>query len=241
MDIRILYEDNHLLVVVKPPDMPVQADISGALDLLTYLKQDLKVRYNKPGNVFLGLVHRLDRPVGGTMVFAKTSKAASRLSEQIRNREMVKTYLCVVQGVPEPLKGRLTDYLLKDRNSNIVKVVNPDTRGAKKAVLEYEVLSQAQGLSLVEINLITGRSHQIRVQMSHNHTPLVGDNKYGNKLRVGAVPSTNKDNQIDNRGRGIGLSLWSHKVEIKHPTTKERMLFTSSPPDSFPWNLFKQV
>lgn len=112
--------------------MPVQADISGALDLLTYLKQDLKVRYNKPGNVFLGLVHRLDRPVGGTMVFAKTSKAASRLSEQIRNREMGKTYLCVVQGVPEPLKGRLTDYLLKDRNSNIVKVVNPDTRGAKR-------------------------------------------------------------------------------------------------------------
>ncbi len=228
MDIKILYEDNHLLVVVKPPDMPVQADISGALDLLTYLKQDLKVRYSKPGNVFLGLVHRLDRPVGGAMVFAKTSKAASRLSEQIRNREMGKIYLCVVQGVPEPLKGSLTDYLIKDRKNNIVSVVESETPDAKKAVLEYEVLAQCQGLSLVKINLITGRSHQIRVQMSQNGTPLVGDSKYGSKAGTGEMLPLLRH----------GFALWSNKIEIEHPTTKERMLFTSSPPSSFPWNLF---
>ena len=123
MSIEILYEDNHLLIVVKPPNIPVQGDISGDVDFLTILKEDIKLRYNKPGNVFLGLVHRLDRPVGGVMVFAKTSKAASRLSEQIRNHQMEKIYLCVVQGCPESMKGRLTDTLLKDKDNNVVSVV----------------------------------------------------------------------------------------------------------------------
>lgn len=221
MGIEVLYEDNHLIVVVKPPDIPVQGDISGALDLLTLLKEDIKVRYNKPGNVFLGLVHRLDRPVGGVMVFAKTSKAASRISEQIRSHEIEKVYLCVVEGVPEPLQGHLINNLLKDHKNNVVSVVEFGISGAKEAVLDYEVLAQKQGLSLVKINLHTGRSHQIRVQMSNNGTPLIGDTKYGY--------------QGDKRHK---IALWSHQIGIKHPTTKERMLFTSSPPNQFPWNLF---
>ena len=151
MGIEILYEDNHLLIAVKPPNVPVQGDISGTPDLLTLLKEDIKIRYNKPGNVFLGLVHRLDRPVGGVMVFARTSKAASRLSEQIRNHQMGKIYLCVVKGCPEHLKGRLTDYLLKDRDNNIVSVVEQGTSGAKQAVLDYEVLKNSEGLSLIKL------------------------------------------------------------------------------------------
>lgn len=221
MGIEILYEDNHLLVAVKPPNIPVQGDITGAPDLLTLLKEDIKIRYNKPGNVFLGLVHRLDRPVGGAIVFARTSKAASRLSEQIRNHQMEKIYLCVVQGCPGPLKGRLTDTLLKDRENNVVSVVEEGTPGAKKAILDYEVLKSFQGLSLVKVSLVTGRSHQIRVQMSNNKTPLVGDNKYGYRG--------------DTRHN---LALWSHQIGINHPITKERMLFTSSPPDQYPWTLF---
>ncbi|HHY63412.1 MAG TPA: RluA family pseudouridine synthase [Clostridiaceae bacterium] len=224
MDIRILYEDNHLLVVVKPPNMPVQGDISGDMDLLTLLKADIKKRYNKPGNVFLGLVHRLDRPVGGVMVFARTSKAASRLSEQVRKHETEKIYLCVTQGCPKELKGRLSDHLLKDEKENVVKVVEPGTPGSKPAVLEYEVMAQRDGLSLVRVNLITGRSHQVRVQMSNNGTPLFGDTKYGYA-----------------GDRGHQLALWSHKLSIFHPTTKERMTFTSSPPDTYPWNLFSYI
>lgn len=222
MSTEILYEDNHLLVVAKPPDIPVQADISGALDLLTILKEEMKVKYNKPGNVFLGLVHRLDRPAGGVMVFAKTSKAASRLSSQIREHQLEKTYLCVVKGSPQPAKGRLTDCLLKDPQTNIVQVVPPNTPKGKEAVLDYEVLGQSGEYNLVKVHLLTGRSHQIRVQMSHNGTPLFGDAKYGYKGK--------KDDR---------LALWSCSLAFMHPTKKERMQFTSSPPEEYPWNLFK--
>lgn len=201
MKIQILYEDNHLLAVVKPPDIPVQEDISGALDLLTILKEDIKERYKKPGEVFLGLVHRLDRPVGGVMVFARTSKAASRLSSQIRDREMGKTYLCVVQGCPRITKGRLTDYLLKDEKTNTVTVVKPGTQKSKEAILDYEVLEEAHGFSLIKIKLLTGRSHQIRVQMSNNGTPLYGDVKYGFSGK-----------------KSEALALWSYQIEVEHPT-----------------------
>lgn len=219
---QILYEDNHLLVVVKPPDIPVQGDISGALDFLSILKDEIKVRYQKPGNVFLGLVHRLDRPVGGVMVFAKTSKAASRLSALIREHEMDKTYLCVVNGCPSNSKGRLIDFLLKNTDNNTVRVVKPHTPKSKEAILDYEVLKTLDNMSLIKVNLLTGRSHQIRVQMSNNGTPLVGDVKYGYKS-----------------GKNVSLALWSYQLSIEHPTKKERMQFTSPPPDIYPWNLFK--
>ena len=165
--INIIYEDNHLLVVEKPINVPVQKDNSNDLDLLTMLKQYLKEKYNKPGNVYLGLVHRLDRPVGGIMVFAKTSKAASRLSEQIRNGTFNKKYLAIICGKVKD-KDTLEDYLLKDTKTNTVKV---DKKG-KKSILNYKRLDYKEGLSLVEIELITGRSHQIRVQFSSRGYPL---------------------------------------------------------------------
>jgi len=225
--IRIIYEDNHLLVVEKPVNILSQGDITGDKDLLTILKEDIKLRYNKPGNVYLGLVHRLDRPVGGTMVFAKTSKAASRLSEQIRNGTFKKEYLAVVHGKPQPDEGCLEHYLMKDKKTNVVRIVSEENEmhGSKKALLEYKVLEFKKNLSLVKINLLTGRYHQIRVQFSGIGTPLYGDLKYGTEY---AKP-------------GQQLALWSHKIKIQHPVKKQEMCFQSKPPDEYPWSLFESL
>ena len=223
--ITTLYEDNHILVVIKPPEIPVQEDASGALDLLTILKDYLKEKYNKPGNVFLGLVHRLDRNAGGVMVFAKTSKAAARLSTQIRERETKKTYLAVVSGCPEKSSSRLIDFLYKNEDTNTVSVVEAGTSNAKEAILDYETIDQVNNVSLIRVSLLTGRAHQIRVQMAHNGTPVYGDTKYGFKREQ----------------PGYDLALWSYKMEIDHPIKKERMCFTAPPPDTHPWNLFKRL
>jgi len=219
--IPLLYEDNHLLVVEKPVNVPTQADASGDPDLLSLLKEDIKARYQKPGRVYLGLVHRLDRPVGGVMVFAKTSKAASRLVEQMRTGGFKKTYLAVVHGRPDK-SGRLEHFLMKDKAANMVKAVPSTEAGGKKAVLEYEALAEREGLSLVRINLLTGRSHQIRAQFSTIGHPLYGDQKYG--------AAHNKPGQQ--------IALWSYRILFRHPTKKEGMIFSSSPPDRAPWNLF---
>ena len=221
-NVKIIFEDNHLLVVEKPVNVPTQEDSSGDKDLLTLLKEDIKERHNKPGNVYLGLVHRLDRPVGGVMVFAKTSKAASRLSEQIRNREFKKVYLSVVHGVFEEKKGNLEHYLVKDSNTNMVKVTNARADGAKHASLDYEVLKSGQNLSLVRVNLHTGRSHQIRVQFAAIGHPIFGDQKYGADV-----------NKV-----GQQIALWSSQIGFKHPTTKEEVEFESMPPNARPWSDF---
>lgn len=220
--IPIVFEDNHLLVVEKPPNVLSQGDKTGDKDMLTFLKEDIKVRYNKPDNVYLGLVHRLDRPVGGTMIFAKTSKAASRLSDQIRRRVLKKTYMAVIHGNPSNNKDTLTHSLLKDNKTNTVSVVSEDTKGSKKAVLDYEVIGSIKDFSLVKINLHTGRPHQIRVQFSAIGHPLYGDQKYGQKL--------NK--------KGDQIALWSHKIICQHPTLKEEMTFKSFPAKAAPWNWF---
>lgn len=222
MEIPILFEDNHLLVVEKPVNIPVQEDDSRDRDMLSILKEDLKIRYQKPGNVYLGLVHRLDRPVGGVMVFAKTSKAASRLSDVLRRREMDRTYLAVVRGIPEKKKGVLEHYLYKDTKQNKVYTVKAHHANAKKAVLEYEMISSTEQLSLLSIRLHTGRSHQIRVQLSASGWPLYGDQKYGQHV-----------NQP-----GQQIALWAHVLEFPHPTTKESMETHSQPPNEYPWNLF---
>ena len=213
--IDIIYEDNHLLVVNKPINIPVQADSSKDQDLLTLLKKQLKEKYQKPGNVYLGLVHRLDRPVGGIMVFAKTSKAASRLSEQIRNNTFKKTYLAVVQG--KALNSdTFKDKLEKDQKTNIVKI----SPIGKQAELSYERLEYKDNLSLVKINLKTGRSHQIRVQFSSRNHPLYGDQKYN--------PNTPKDQ----------IALFAHRLEFIHPTTKEVVKFELPKPNRYPFNIF---
>lgn len=221
--IRIIFEDNHLLVVEKPVNVPSQQDDTNDPDMLSLLKEDIKVRYNKPGEVFLGLVHRLDRPVGGVMVFARTSKAASRLSEQIRTREFKKVYLAVIHGMPAKPSGRLEDYLLKDKHANKVSVVDSEVDGAKQAVLDYEVIGSAGQISLVRIMLHTGRSHQIRVQFASIGHPLYGDQKYGAAL--------NKPGQQ--------LALWSNEIMLVHPTLKQVMAFRCEPPHTEPWSTFR--
>lgn len=225
MDIPIIYEDNHLLVVEKPVNIPVQEDRSQDKDLLSLLKQDIKIRYQKPGNVYLGLVHRLDRPVGGVMVFAKTSKAASRLSDMIRRRVFEKNYLAIVRGRPAKAEGRLTDYLVKNRQKNIVYVTQSDHKEAKKAVLDYRVIGTKNDLSLVQIQLHTGRSHQIRVQFANIGCPLYGDQKYGQHV-----------NQP-----GEQIALWSSEIKFQHPTKKDTRQFTSTPPNVYPWHLWPHL
>lgn len=222
MNIPILYEDNHLLVVEKPVNIPVQQDQSRDLDLLTLLKKDLKVRYQKPGNVFLALVHRLDRPVGGAMVFAKTSKAASRLADVLRRQKLGRTYVAVVHGKPSQKKQTLKHFLVKNRRKNIVYTTDVHHKKAKKALLTYDVLSSRKQFSLVKVELQTGRPHQIRVQLSAIGHPIFGDQKYGQHI--------NK--------RGQQIALWSHALQFKHPTKKEIVEITSYPPKQYPWNLW---
>lgn len=218
--IPVLFEDNHVLVVIKPANMPTQEDESGDLDLLTALKEDLKVRHQKPGNVFLGLVHRLDRPVSGVMVFAKTSKAASRLSDQVRSGSLGKIYTAVVHGTPSAAQDRLVHHLLKDAKTNTVASVAKGTSGAKEAILEYRLLRTFEAFSLVRVRLFTGRSHQIRVQFATIGCPLYGDQKYGARV--------NKPGQQ--------IALHSTELSFEHPTLKETMTFRSLPPRVSPWN-----
>ena len=216
--INIIYEDNHLLVVEKPINVPVQADKSGDDDLLNILKKYIKDKYNKPGDVYLGLVHRLDRPVGGVMVFAKTSKAASRLSKQIQKGEMKKIYMAVTQGKVSE-SGTFIDKLKKDEKNNITRV----SEDGKEAELSYNLIGFVNNLSLVRINLKTGRSHQIRVQFASRKMPLYGDQKYN--------PNAVRDQ----------IALFASKIEFKHPVTKEVMSFELPLPERYPFTLFKSI
>ena len=213
--IKILYEDNHLLVVEKPINMPTQEDDSKDPDLLNELKKYIKEKYNKPGNVYLGLVHRLDRPVGGVMVFAKTSKAASRLSDQVRTHKLEKSYYAVIEGKLED--GKLIDKLLKDEKTNNT-IVSPN---GKESVLSFKNITYKDGLSLVDIKLETGRSHQIRVQFSSRNHPLYGDQRYNKHAKVGEQ-----------------IALFAYKLSFEHPVTKELLEFKLDKPNKYPWNIF---
>ena len=218
--VKILYEDNHIIVAVKPSGVLSQSDGSNAPDMLTILKAYIKEKYQKPGEVYLGLVHRLDRPVSGVMVFARTSKAASRLSEQIRTRRVEKIYCCVVNGVLEG-EGRLENFISKDEASNTVTVSDVEKPGFKASYLDYRALASKDGMTLVEVKLGTGRSHQIRAQMAHAGHPLIGDQKYGKK---------------DNRTKDIALE--AYKLSFEHPVKREFITFEAPVPDTFPWSLF---
>lgn len=218
--IPVLYEDNHLLVVVKCANLPSQADSSGDDDLLSILKRYIAEKYNKPGAVYLGLVHRLDRPVGGVMVFARTSKAAARLSESFRSHEQDRHYLAITEGAIRS-ETTLTDYLRKDSKTGMVRVVCADAPGAKQAKLITRPQAHRDNLTLTDVQLFTGRSHQIRVQHAHAGHPLWGDMRYGH-----GVP-------------GRQIALWAWRLKLTHPTRHEEMCFTAPPPMIGAWKLFE--
>lgn len=221
-DIDIVYEDNHIIVVLKPQGVPTCGDESGDDSLLEGVRRYLKITYEKPGNVYVGLIHRLDRPTGGVMVFAKTSKAASRLSEQMRGGDFEKKYFTVLVGTPKEPQKTLVNYLKKNPVNNMVYLCPPTTDGAKMASLDYRVLQEREGLCLAEVRLHTGRTHQIRVQMAGIGHPVYGDMRYGG----------------ENAKKGW-LALWAYSLSFTHPVTKERMRFMVQPPaDNAPWKYF---
>ena len=205
------------MVIEKPVNMLTQGDITGDTSVVIELKKYLKEKYNKPGNVYLGLVHRLDRPVGGVMIFAKTSKCAKRLSSDFQNGKIKKTYFAVVIGDVSPVKGVFIDYLEKDNTKNIVKI----SEKGKFAKLEYEKLNFIDNMSLVKVDLITGRPHQIRVQFASRGFPLYGDHRYNKNVKIGSQ-----------------IALWSYGIEFSHPITKDKMKFVSKLPTTYPWNIF---
>lgn len=206
--LEVLYEDNHIIVVVKPFNIPTQEDSSKDIDMLTIIKDYIKEKYNKPGNVYLGLVHRLDRPASGVMVFARTSKAASRLSDEVRNRTIKKTYLAIVHGKTKE-KEKLVDYISKDNKTNNSYI---DKKSGKESILTYTRLKydEKEDLSLIKVDLETGRHHQIRLQMSNIGHPLYGDQRYGTQDKK-------------------QLALYAYKLEFTHPVTKEQMTFKKLP------------
>ena len=223
--LNVIYEDNHIIVVEKMVNIPSQGDKTGDVDMLSIIKDYLKEKYQKPGNVYLGLIHRLDRPVGGVMVFAKTSKAAARLSEQVREKAFQKEYLVVVNGKMESQKGEWKDWLFKNERANMSKVVPGGTKNAKQASLEYEVLKYNEeiNLSVVRVKLHTGRHHQIRVQFSSRGHSIYGDQKYGG------------------RGHGKQIALWAYRLTIFHPITKEEMTFQVLPEINGTWKILEGI
>ncbi len=220
-DLSLLYEDNHILVALKPQNVASCPDESGDENMLDLLKEYLRVKYEKKGNVFLGLVHRLDRPTGGVMVFAKTSKAAARLAEQMRSGDFSKRYLAVLNGAPHEERGRLTNWLKKNAVNNTVYLCPQGTDGAKLAVLDYTIAERKGELALAEVELHTGRSHQIRVQFAGIAHPVFGDMRYGGE-----------------RAQKGKLALWAYSLSFTHPVRGERMRFLAAPPAELPWKMF---
>lgn len=221
-ELTILHEDNHIIVVLKPQNVPSCEDASKDPDMLSIIKEYIREKYDKKGNVYLGLVHRLDRPTGGVMVFAKSSKAAARLSEQMKAGDFEKRYYAVLVGEPKEKKATLTHYMKKNAINNMVYVCPPTEVGAKFAELEYNIIAEKSGLSLADIRLHTGRSHQIRVQMNAIGCPVYGDMRYGGE-----------------KAKKGYLALWAYYLSFTHPVSKERMVFRVQPPeDNMPWKLF---
>ena len=217
--IRVLYEDNHILCVEKPVNVPVMEDSSRDEDMLSLCRAYIKEKYQKPGNVYIGLVHRLDRPVGGAMVFARTSKAASRLSDSIRRNAFEKEYLAVLDGIPAGPAGTFIDYLRKDEKTNTSYVA--DEKTGRYSELHYEVVAVKGRHTLVRIRLVTGRPHQIRVQFSSRGLPLVHDQRYN-----------------PHPGKGQ-IALWAYRLSFPHPVKQETVEVVSLPPSAEPWKEFE--
>ena len=217
---KVVYADNHIIIVDKCSGEIVQGDKTGDKPLSDTVKEYIKQKYNKPGNVFLGVVHRLDRPVSGLVVFAKTSKALSRLNDMFRTGDVHKTYWAIVKRRDIATEGTLTDWLTRNERQNKSYAHGHEVPGAKKAVLKYKVRAVADNYMLIEVTLLTGRHHQIRCQLSHMGCPIKGDLKYG-------APRSNPDGSI---------SLLSRRVEFVHPVSKENIVAYADVPDDRLWN-----
>lgn len=215
----VLYEDNHIIIVNKSSSEIVQADNTGDVPLSEIVKAYIKEKYHKPGNVFLGVVHRLDRPVSGVVVFARTSKALSRLNEMFRTKEVHKTYWALVKDCPKPAKGCCVDWLVRNERRNKSYVCSPGTAGAKEAILDYEYIGRTDNYALLEVHLKTGRHHQIRCQLAHLGCPIKGDLKYG-------APRSNPDGSI---------CLHARRVQFVHPVSKQEITVEAPVPDTGLW------
>ncbi|MBF1488952.1 MAG: RNA pseudouridine synthase [Prevotella pallens] len=220
---QVLYEDNHIIIVYKQSGEIVQGDKTGDKPLSETIKEWIKQKYAKPGNVFLGVVHRLDRPVSGIVVFAKTSKALSRLNNMFRNGEVRKTYWAMVQTAPNMPEATLTNWLVRNEKQNKSYVYNNEMSNAKQAILKYKTIGQTEHYTLLEVNLLTGRHHQIRCQLAAMGCPIKGDLKYGARR-------SNPDGSI---------SLLSHKVEFIHPVSKQKIVVVSPLPTEKVWDNFR--
>lgn len=220
---RILFEDNHLLIVNKLPSEIVQGDKTGDVCLLDDVKSYIKDTYNKPGNVYAGLVHRIDRPVSGAVIFAKTSKALSRMTIKVKEREFSKTYLAVVKNKPPKDEDELSHFMIKNEAQNKSYIVDSKTKGAKLAQLRYRVVGTSESYYLLEVELITGRHHQIRAQLAHIGCPIKGDLKYG-------FPRSNAD---------ASISLHAYRISFEHPTLKKPIDIIAPRPGGMPWDAFK--
>lgn len=219
---NVLYEDNHLVIVNKPAGVLIQGDSTGDKPLVEHVRDYIRKKYNKPGNVFCGVVHRLDRPVSGVVVFARTSKALDRMNKLFRDREIHKTYWAVVKRKPKEKKAKLTHWLLKNPVNNTTKAFNENKDGASKAELNYSILGKLNDHFLVEVNPITGRPHQIRVQLSTIGCPIRGDIKYGF-----SVPNTDKS-----------INLHARRLNFIHPIKKEKILVIAPLPENPFWEQF---
>ena len=246
-NVTILYEDNHLLCAVKPRGILSQADGTGAPDMLTILKRYIKIKYDKKGAVYLGLTHRLDRPVGGVMVFARTSKAAGRISAQFRGRTVKKTYFAVLDGAPDSVEGRLEHRVGKESQNNIVRVSeagDADIGGKEYAVLDYRLLDKSRdgALALVRVEPLTGRPHQIRAQFAYIGHPVAGDRKYGGRAYAGdGAYEGGRLNNGEYSGINVKIdapALWAAAIAFSHPVSQSQTLISASPPNEYPWNEF---
>jgi 23S rRNA pseudouridine1911/1915/1917 synthase len=221
----ILYEDNHIIAVNKKPSDIVQGDKTGDEPLSEKIKQYLKTKYNKPGDVYLATIHRIDRPVSGVLLFGRTGKAADRLSRLFREREVKKTYWAVVKNKPPAGSGNLIHYLQKNEKQNKSYPFNSEKKGALRSELEYKLLGASDNYYLLEVKPLTGRHHQIRAQLAAIGCPVKGDIKYG-------FDRTNKD---------ASIHLHAYKIEFVHPVKKEKVIITAQPPDDPTWNYFKNI
>lgn len=222
LDLPVLYEDNHLLAVNKPYGMLAQGDDSGDFSMVDWVTEYIRVKYQKPGNVYAAICHRIDRPVGGVLLFAKTGKAAARVSEMFRNREIQKTYLAICEKTPEIHETQITHWLKKQAGTNVVKAFNKPGHGALEAVLNYKVLKVVSGKTLMLVEPKTGRPHQIRSQLSKIGSTIAGDVKYG---KTEFLPDQS-------------IALFAYALSFNHPTTKKPIMIQAPVPKTQIWSLF---